>query len=97
MNIGRKEPLQYLKDRYKWTTEENVNDRLDSHLIPVEELANGGYESLEEDERNNKVKRDFKIFMRKRADYFYKAALLLSEGKDISALEIIETEPITEL
>jgi len=96
MNIGRKEPLQYLKERYKWTTEQNVNDRLSSHLIPVEELANGGYEGLMEEIRNEKIKEDFKKFMRKRAEYFYRAALALTEGKDISVSEIIEMEPLTE-
>ena len=42
--IGRKDPLQYLKDRYEWTSEDVVHERLESHLIPIEELANGGYE-----------------------------------------------------
>ena len=35
VTIGRKDPLEYLKDRYKWTTEEIVRERLQSHLIPV--------------------------------------------------------------
>lgn len=94
LNIGRKEPLKYLKERYKWTTEENVNDRLNSHLIPIEELANGGYEGLGVEERNEKIINDFRKFMHKRAEYIYNAALVLSEGKDISASEIIEMEKV---
>ncbi|MCK9275043.1 MAG: hypothetical protein M0P57_08130 [Syntrophales bacterium] len=42
ISIGRKDPLEYMKDRYKWTSEEIVSERLQSHLIPIHELANGG-------------------------------------------------------
>lgn len=66
-------------------------------MIPIKELANGGYEGLETEERNEKIISDFKKFMAKRADYIYNAALVLTEGKDIVASEIIEMEKILEV
>lgn len=90
LTIGRKEPLKYLKDRYKWATEQVVSDRLNSHLIPVAELATGGYENIsDEKSRNEKIKNDFEAFIKKRAKYFAKAASMLVEGRNISAIEII--------
>ncbi|HBS85700.1 MAG: hypothetical protein A2W91_13655 [Bacteroidetes bacterium GWF2_38_335] len=88
-NIGRKEPLKYLKDRYQWVSEEIVNERLNSHLIPVKELANGGYGSLSEEDKKKKIRNDFELFLKKRADFFSHAASLLVVGKNISSTEII--------
>lgn len=62
ISIGRKDPLTYLKDRYKWTSEDIVKERLRSHLIPIEELANGGYADLSEEQKVQKLKEDFKKF-----------------------------------
>ena len=31
--IGRKDPLEYLKDRVQWDGEESVRERMKSHLI----------------------------------------------------------------
>jgi hypothetical protein len=88
--VGRKDPLVYLKDRYKWVSEEIVNDRLNSHLIPIRELANGGYENLtSEEERKLKITNDFNAFIRKRARMFVEAAKGLVEGKQISSAEVI--------
>ena len=69
MSIGRKDPLQYLKDRYAWTSETIVRERLQSHLIPIPELANGGYEGLLEAEKNEKLKADFEAFLRALQSY----------------------------
>lgn len=91
LNIGRKDPLKYLTERYKWVSEEIVNERLSSHLIPVAELANGGYENgFDEEERKKKIKSDFDVFLRKRAAYFAFAAEQLTQGKNISSSEIIK-------
>jgi hypothetical protein len=88
--IGRKDPLVYLKDRYKWVSEEIVNERLNSHLIPIHELANGGYEGCASDEeRKKKVINDFNAFVRKRARMVVEATKELVEGKQISSNEII--------
>ncbi|MBN2329000.1 MAG: DUF262 domain-containing protein [Candidatus Omnitrophica bacterium] len=88
ISIGRKEPLTYMKDRFQWTSEEIVRERLQSHLIPITELANGGYENLSEDEKRMKLTRDFDVFLRKRAELIMKAVHWLSEGRQLSAKEI---------
>jgi len=85
MTIGRKDPVKYLKDRYQWTSEEIVRERLQSHLIPIPELANGGYEGLAEVEKVDKLKVDFEEFLRRRADLVMTAARLLTEGRQLSA------------
>ena len=56
LNISNKDPLNYLKERYNWTSEDIVNDRLKSHLIPIQELRSGGYDGLTEDKKQEKVK-----------------------------------------
>jgi hypothetical protein len=84
ISIGRKDPLEYLKDRYKWTTEGIVNERLQSHLIPISELANGGYEGLSESDKKEKLARDFKAFLSSRAKFVCKAAKQLAEGHQLS-------------
>ena len=63
-------------------------ERLQSHLIPMEELANGGYERLSEKEKIEKVKRDFDAFIQKRAELVVKAVRLLADGRQLSAGEI---------
>ncbi|NLA31715.1 MAG: hypothetical protein GX880_07840, partial [Methanomicrobiales archaeon] len=87
-SIGRKDPLRYLKDRYAWTSEAIVRERLQSHLIPIRELANGGYEDLEGTEKNEKLKSDFEAFLRVRADLVLKAAKHLADGWQLAASEI---------
>ena len=88
ISIGRKDPLQYLKDRYEWSSESIVRERLQSHLIPIKELANGGYEGLSTTEKDAKLKRDFDLFLRKRAELVIKAVILLAEGRQLSVGEI---------
>lgn len=84
MMIGRKDPLKYLTNRYEWTSQEIVKERLHSHLIPVQELANGGYENLTEEEKEVKLKDDFEKFLQKRAKLVMKAVELLSEGHQLN-------------
>jgi hypothetical protein len=88
VSIGRKDPLVYLRDRYKWTSEEIVGERLKSHLIPIDELANGGYEDLSEDAKNKKLKQDFESFVTRRAEYITNAVLLLVDGHQLGAGDI---------
>ena len=85
ISIGRKDPLIYLKDRYQWTSESIVNERLQSHLIPINELSNGGYEDLSEADKKEKLTRDFNEFLSARADLVCKAAKRLAEGHQLSA------------
>lgn len=92
MSIGRKDPLLYLKDRYKWTTETIVTERLQSHLIPISELANGGYEGLTDEAKSNKLREDFTKFLECRAALVMMAVRLLAEGRQINASIIFEEQ-----
>lgn len=87
-SIGRKDPLEYMKDRYAWTSEEIVHERLQSHLIPIPELANGGYEGLSDTIKTEKLKKDFNAFIGRRAEIVMKAIKLLADGHRLSAGEI---------
>ncbi len=89
LTISNKEPYSYLKERYSWTTEEEVDSRLKSHLIPINELKKGGYSGLTEPDRIQKIKSDYLDFINKRSEYVHRAVLKLVEGKEISANEII--------
>ncbi len=88
ISIGRKDPLVYLSERYQWVTEGIVKERLDSHLIPIEELANGGYENMGDEEKTVKLAKDFDTFLRKRAELVLRAASILIEGRQLSVSEI---------
>jgi hypothetical protein len=88
ISIGRKDPLRYLKDRYEWTSESIVNERLQSHLIPIDELSNGGYEGLTENQKTEKLKTDFEAFLAARARLVSKAARRLAEGHQLNASEL---------
>lgn len=90
ISIGRKDPLKYLKDRYKWTSEEIVNERLYSHLIPVKELANGGYEGLDDDSKKEKIKKDFTEFIDTRALLITEAVKTIVSGKALVATEVMK-------
>jgi hypothetical protein len=92
ISIGCKEPLTYLKDRYNWTSEEIVQERLHSHLVPIPELANGGYEGHSSEAKAAKLRIDFDLFLRKRAALVIKAARLLAEGRQLSAALLFPSE-----
>ncbi len=85
ISIGRKDPLEYMKDRFKWTSEAIVRERLHSHLIPVGELANGGYEGLDDESKTEKLKKDYEAFLARRAELVMKAVRLLADGHQLSA------------
>lgn len=89
LNIGRKEPLAYLKERYQWVAGDIVQQRLQSHLIPVKELANGGYEDLSEDDKTVKLKKDFEAFLLKRANLVMVAVEKLAAGNHLTASDVI--------
>jgi hypothetical protein len=88
-SVGRKDPLEYLKERYEWVSDDIIHQRLNSHLIPVEQLASGGYDGLNNEEKVAKIKRDFEIFCRERARLMCKAMQKLVTGQRITAAEII--------
>lgn len=90
LTIGRKDPVVYLKDRYKWATSAIVHERLESHLIPVKELANGGYEGRSEADKNKKLSDDFQQFIRRRGELVLAAVQKLVAGHQLSAKELFE-------
>ena len=77
-----------MKDRYQWTSEEIVCERLQSHLIPIPELENGGYEGLSEGDMIKKLIDDFDNFIIRRAELVMKAAKLLAKGHQLNASDI---------
>jgi hypothetical protein len=89
LNISNKEPYRYLKERYNWISEDIVNSRLKSHLIPINELQSGDYVGLSKEEKIVKIKSDFESFITKRAKYIVSAVSFLADGKEISANDII--------
>jgi hypothetical protein len=91
-NIGRKEPLAYLKERYQWATETIINQRLQSHLIPKNELAAGSYEGLNGIDKAHKIKNDFDSFIAKRAKLIHNAVQRLAQGEEVYAADIISNE-----
>ncbi len=90
ISIGRKDPLQYLKDRYEWTSKEIVKQRLQSHLIPITELSNGGYEGLTDEQKIKKLGDDFEAFIRRRAELVVSAVNQLVEGYQLNAANLYE-------
>lgn len=87
--IGRKEPLTYLKERYEWTTEEIVAQRLNSHLIPLTELKAGDYVGLSDKSKADKIKADYEKFLSARAAFIVEAAQRLTNGENVNNSEII--------
>ncbi|MBK6903892.1 MAG: hypothetical protein IPH04_14105 [Saprospirales bacterium] len=90
-NIGRKDPLTYLKERYAWTDEGTIEKRLNSHLIPMAELSAGSYEGLSDENKAIKIKKDYEEFLGKRSRLISAAVRKLAEGVDVSAMEVINS------
>jgi len=87
--IGRKEPLTYLKERYDWASETIIEQRLQSHLIPVNELKAGSYEGLDEKSKAEKIQSDYSNFLESRAVLIATAVEKLVEGEDVFASQIM--------
>jgi len=82
--IGRKDPLDYLKERVQWADEGTVANRLKTHLVPYEALCNAHYQGLEGEEFKSKIKTDFDSFMQERAKLVSKAVIKLAAGEQPS-------------
>ena len=77
-------------DRYRWTNKHIVDERLQSHLIPIHELANGGYENLSDAQKATKLSYDFDAFLRQRANLVIDAAQLLASGHQIGPIDLYD-------
>ncbi len=86
--IGKKDPLDYLRDRYNWANESIIHQRLSSHLIPVSELQAGTYESPDDMLRAEKIKTDYEKFLARRANLIAKAVNILANGEEPNLAEV---------
>lgn len=82
--IGRKDPLDYLKERVEMADEVVVRERLRSHLIAFDLLSNAHYANLDEATFKEKVAKDFNEFIRDRAELVIMAMKMLTEGNSPS-------------
>jgi len=81
--IRRKDPSQYVEERIDWSDETTIRHRIESHIIPYDELMKANYQNLEGEERLKKIKEDFQAFIEERAKLIYAAVDLLANGQII--------------
>ena len=91
--ISAKEPLKYLRERvehassdqnrYEWA-EEQIRSRVESHVIPYEELNVGGYADIDcEDQRADQIRSDYERLLEARAEMVHKKIIGLCQGEAI--------------
>ena len=82
--IGRKDPLDYLKERVQWADEVAVSNRLKTHLVSFDLLSKAHYQGLDGEGLKSKLEADFNQFMRDRAQLVHQAVIRLSSGEQPS-------------
>lgn len=85
-NIGRKDPLEYLKDRVNWSSEADVEGRLKTHLISYQVLSAARYvdaagKPLKGNELRGKLTADFEHFLSERSRLVSVLASKLADGE----------------
>lgn len=90
--IGRKDPIDYLKERVQWADELAVSDRLKTHLVSYDLLSKAHYQGLDGEALKSRLETDFNRFMRNRAQLVYQAVIRLAAGEQPS-LDSIWAEP----
>ena len=80
--ISNKDPVVYLKERADNSSlgERELRRRLETHLIPYEQLA-VGYHGLTDEERRLRVNRDYDAFLGARAELIAQAAQRACAGR----------------
>ena len=91
--IGRKDPLDYLKERVQWADEQAVSNRLKTHMVSYDLLSKAHYQGLEGEALKAKLETDFNQFMRDRAQLVHKAVVRLAVGEQPSLDSIWATSP----
>lgn len=81
--IRRKDPSTYVDERIDWSDEATIRHRIESHIIPFNELMIADYEDLQDEEKHQKLAEDFQNFLEARAKLIYAAADLLTSGYTI--------------
>lgn len=103
--IGRKDPLDYLKDRVEWAGEDSVRQRLKTHLLDYTSLAAYTYvddagKLLVGDALLARLKPDFEAFLAHRARLVALTAAHLASGQQVTyeslMAEASHMVPITE-
>lgn len=93
-SIGRKDPLEYLRDRVEWSDEANVGQRLDTHLLDYQTLASAHYvdaagQPLKGQALTSKLRPEFERFLELRAKRVASAAELLANGEIPTAKDVL--------
>lgn len=92
-SIGRKDPLEYLRDRVEWSDEETVRHRLKTHLLDYEQLSKATYElngkPLEGQALADRLRKDFDEFLDARARLVATAARFLTDGKVLTLEQLL--------
>ena len=89
-NISAKEPVAYLRERVKNAAlgEEQIRQRLSSHIIPFDELNVGGYSNIAEGEmRSAKIRSDYECFINSRAEAIHGVVKKLCNGEEWNGWE----------
>ncbi len=79
--IGRKDPLDYMKERVAWADEAVIAQRLRSNLISYDWLAESHYGGLTGDSLKSVLSADFECFRRDRAKLVAAAVTALADGE----------------
>lgn len=91
-SIGRKDPLDYLRDRVEWTDEATVRQRLRTHLLDYGQLSKATYvvdgNPLTGDALSTRLTKDFNNFLGSRAVLVEAAATQLADGRLLSLEEL---------
>ncbi|MDF1595721.1 MAG: DUF262 domain-containing protein [Acidimicrobiia bacterium] len=83
-DISAKEPVRYLRDRIDRgdLSEQDLANRLATHVIPYDQLNVGGYSSFaDETERADHIRADYGAFIDARAELIAKATAELCKGR----------------
>lgn len=86
--IRRKDPSQYVDERIDWSDENTIKSRIESHIIPFDELMKANYQDLDTEEKNKKIAKDFQDFLEERAKLIYAAVDLLCNGQKIDFTQV---------
>jgi hypothetical protein len=79
--IGRKDPMDYLRERVVWADEATVAQRLQSHLLDYMELANAHYSGIEGEAFTRTLETDFTAFITSRSRKMAELAFRLADGE----------------
>ena len=84
-NISAKDPVAYQREPVRRAPlgEEQIRQRLGSHIIPFEKLSFGGYSNIaNEEERSARVKSDYESSIHARAEAIHEVVKKLRNGEE---------------